>query len=111
MGLRIIWVLPHFPGQCILIIGTVTGYMRFARDLRMPVPMSLMEERARLTVQINEIALFSDSNGWLQCFIRTTSIRLYFEVNGQGSIILLLNHGHRVNGLRLKSTQYATEII
>ena len=58
----------------------MTEFIAFAPDQHVPVSMHLIQERARMTAEIMGIDPFKASNGWLQNFLRRTSVQPSFKL-------------------------------
>ena len=84
----------------------VTAFISFARDKRMPVSMHLIQERARMIANQLGIQSFHASNGWLDRFIRRSSVQPSFKLRGKGNALLPTSHSEAMTQLRAISALY-----
>ena len=84
----------------------VTEFVAFARNNRMPVSKSLIEERAVMTAEMLGITVFKASNGWLERYLRRSSIQPPYKLRGKGNAILPPCHTSRMVEIRSTASQY-----
>ena len=84
----------------------VTEFIEFARDQRMPVSMHLIQERAKITADIMGITSFNAFNGWLNRFLRRSTVQTSYRLRGKGNASLPSCHASGMKALRSISALY-----
>ena len=84
----------------------VTEFIEFASDQRMPVSMNLIQEHTKMTANITGITSFKASNGWLNQFLRRSTVQPSYKLSGKGNPSLPACHASAMNILRSISATY-----
>ena len=84
----------------------VIEFISLARSQRLPVSMRLIRERALMTAESLKINSFKASPGWLEKFLRRTSVQPSFKLHGKGNSQLSKNHLTRIEEIRQIASEY-----
>ena len=84
----------------------VVNFITFTRNQRLPVTMSLIQERAKMIAESLGIMNFAASRGWLDKFLRRSPIQPSFKLYGKGNASLPALHAERMNELRQIVSEY-----
>ena len=81
------------------IENRVVDFISFARAQRLLVTMHFLQERARMTAESLQLDCFRASNGWLENFLRRTSVQQSFKLHGKGGSLLPTRHAEQLTGI------------
>ncbi len=93
------------------IDSEILNFLRVARKIRLPVTRQLMQERAKLTASSNGIIRFKGSNGYIEKFIRRSSVRSSVCSHAKGGWKPPANHLERMENLRPRASTYSLKNI
>ena len=84
----------------------ITEFVEFAREQRLPVSKTLIQERARMIARNLGLESFKASNGWFSRYLRRSNVQSSCNLHGKGNESIQTNHLDRIEEIRSIAAQY-----
>ena len=84
-------------------------FVKFARELRLPVTRHLMQERAKMVATTFGVDNFGGSNGFIEKLMRRWNILKSVHLHGRGGSVLPPNHEERMSEISAIAQSYRLE--